>query len=94
MNYRISQAAVDGTIIEIKNSSLGRYLNTSPIAIITGSDIGVKGSPVQFNGSASTAPNNSTITKYEWDLNGDGFFDDSNSSSPPYIYMTLMYMWD
>jgi len=54
-------AAVDDTIIEIKNNSLDRHFDTSPIAIITGPDIGAKGSPVQFNGSASTTPNNSTI---------------------------------
>jgi len=39
-------------------------------------------SPIVLDGKASTTPNNTNITSYQWDLNGDGKFGDATGPSP------------
>jgi glucose/arabinose dehydrogenase len=43
------------------------------------------GLKIQFDGSESSDPNGEALT-YEWDLDGDGEFDDSTSEKPTLIY--------
>ncbi len=60
---------------------------TSPIANAGGPYTGTQGTPVLFNGSKSQSPvAGGKIIKYEWDLKGDGLFDDANGPTPSFIY--------
>ena len=40
---------------------------------------------VNFDGTASTDPENGTLT-YAWDLDGDGAYDDSTAARPSFTY--------
>ena len=51
--------------------------NTPPVANANGPYVGNEGSPIAFNGSASYDPNDS-IVSWEWDLDGDGAYDDAS----------------
>lgn len=63
--------------------------NVAPVARTNGPWAGLPGVPVLFDGSASYDPNSCTtvgdpsclgdaIVKYEWDLDGDGLFNEAN----------------
>lgn len=43
---------------------------------------------VNFNAAASSDPNPGDVLTYEWDLDGDGQFDDSTAVAPSYTYTT------
>ena len=43
---------------------------------------------VSFNGAASTDPDAGDLLTYAWDLDGDGFFDDSSSAAASFTYTT------
>ena len=48
---------------------------------------GAQGATIFFNASASTSP--SAITAYEWDLDGDGAFDDATDVNPTSSFATI-----
>lgn len=57
--------------------------NVAPVAVTNGPWSGLPGSVITFNGTASFDPNAGaplfdTITSYEWDLDGDGIFNEAN----------------
>ncbi|MEH7072975.1 PKD domain-containing protein, partial [Neobacillus drentensis] len=56
----------------------------APIVNAGGPYSGPEGSTITFDGSASTSP--SEIVKYEWDLDGDGAFDDATEAKPTFAY--------
>jgi PKD repeat protein len=56
----------------------------APIVNAGGPYTGQEGSVINFNGSLSTSP--SDIVSYEWDLDGDGEFDDATGVAPTYKY--------
>jgi len=55
--------------------------NIPPVADANGPYTGVVDSPVIFNGTGAYDPDG-TITSYEWDLDGDGVFDDATGPEP------------
>lgn len=57
----------------------------APIVNAGGPYTGQEGSVINFSGSLSTSPTD--IVSYEWDLDGDGEFDDATGVSPTYKYM-------
>jgi PKD repeat protein len=60
--------------------------NQAPRAVATASPTsGPLPLNVSFNGSGSSDPDG-TITKYEWDLDGNGSFGDSTAVSPSFTY--------
>ena len=60
--------------------------NQAPRAVATASPTsGPLPLAVNFNGAGSSDPDG-TITKHEWDLDGDGAFDDSTAVSPSFTY--------
>ena len=77
---------INSTILEIRNHPLNIFLNPPPIAIINSSQTGIIGQNIVFNGSESFSEN-STIKQFEWDLDGDGFFDDSNNNITSFTYL-------
>ncbi|MEH7117167.1 PKD domain-containing protein [Neobacillus vireti] len=56
----------------------------APIVNAGGPYAGQEGSVISFDGSASASP--SGIVSYEWDLDGDGAFDDATGPKPTYKY--------
>lgn len=50
--------------------------------------VGEEGIAVQFDASATTSP--SAIASYEWDLDGDGEFDDATGATPTHTYTAPM----
>jgi PKD repeat protein len=60
--------------------------NQPPVAVATADPTsGPAPLAVAFNGSGSSDPDGGPIT-YAWDLDGDGFFDDSTVAQPSYTY--------
>ncbi len=56
--------------------------NRAPVSSFTATPSAVnKGQTVTFNGSASTDPDG-TITKYEWDLDGNGTYETNTGTTP------------
>jgi glucose/arabinose dehydrogenase/PKD repeat protein len=73
-----------GTIHRITYASA----NQSPVARATANPTsGATPLAVTFEGTASSDPEGTTLT-YEWDLDGDGAYDDSTSPQPTYTYNT------
>ncbi len=58
--------------------------NLAPLANPGGPYNGVEGSPIAFSGLASTSK--LAINLFEWDLDGDGDFDDATGASPSFTY--------
>jgi PKD repeat protein len=56
----------------------------APIVNAGGPYEGQEGSTIHLDGSASTSP--SEIVNYEWDLDGDGAFDDAEGAKPSFVY--------
>lgn len=56
-----------------------------PVANANGPYTGNEGSPITFDGSGSYDPDG-TIVKYEWDLDGDGQYDDATGVNPSYTW--------
>jgi PKD repeat protein len=56
-----------------------------PVADANGPYVGNEGSPITFNGSGSFDPDG-TIVLYEWDLDGDGQYDDATGVNPSYTW--------
>ncbi|MCJ2564172.1 MAG: PKD domain-containing protein, partial [Candidatus Thermoplasmatota archaeon] len=59
--------------------------NQPPEATAGGPYIGYEGSPIVLDGSGSSDPDGDPI-EYRWDLDGDGIWDTSYSSSPTYTH--------
>ena len=59
--------------------------NALPIANADGPYHGYVGEPITFNGTGSYDPDG-TIVSYEWDLDGDGEFDDAFGANPTVIF--------
>jgi glucose/arabinose dehydrogenase/PKD repeat protein len=60
--------------------------NGAPTAVATATpQSGTAPLTVQFDGTGSTDPNADPLS-YAWDLDGDGAFDDSTSSTPTFTY--------
>jgi hypothetical protein len=64
-----------------------------PIADSGGQYSGIIGEDVIFDGSNSTTPFNSTITSFQWDLNGDQFFNDAFQNITSFNYDKLYNGW-
>ena len=60
--------------------------NIYPVANASGPYSGTEGSMISFSGSFSKAAVNNTIDLYEWDLDGDGEFDDAVGPAASYSY--------
>lgn len=66
--------------------------NVAPVANAGGPYNGVVGEAITFNGSASYDPNEGQgisgdhIVSWEWDLDGDGLFDDASGESVTYTW--------
>ncbi len=79
----------DGTRLYVGTSN-GIYVftelvNQPPVADADGPHTGNEGSPITFDGSDSSDPDG-TIVLYEWDLDGDGLYDDATGSNPSYTW--------
>jgi len=62
---------------------ISREANHPPIAVAGGPYTGRPGETIQLDGTHSYDPDpGDSIVKYEWDLNGDGQYDDSTDSRP------------
>jgi glucose/arabinose dehydrogenase len=73
-----------GTIRRIQYAAA----NQPPVAHATANPTsGAVPLTVSFDGSGSSDPEGGTLT-YEWDIDGDGAFDDSTSSQPAHTYNT------
>ncbi len=59
----------------------------APVANAGGPYSGAQGATISFNAGASTSP--SAIAAYEWDLDGDGAFDDATGVSPTSSFSTM-----
>ncbi|MBK9017908.1 MAG: PKD domain-containing protein [Saprospiraceae bacterium] len=55
-----------------------------PVADAGGPYIGTEGSSISFDGTASTS--SSLIVLYEWDIDGDGEFDDVTGPTPSFTF--------
>jgi Ca2+-binding RTX toxin-like protein len=64
-----------------------------PIADSGGPYFGNIGEDVIFDGSNSITPFNSTITSFQWDLNGDQFFNDAFQNITSFNYDKLYNGW-
>jgi glucose/arabinose dehydrogenase len=74
-----------GTIRRIKYTA---GANQPPVAVATANPTsGDIGMTVSFDGSGSSDPNGDPLS-YEWDLDGDGAFDDSTAVRPSWTYNT------
>ncbi|HSO01575.1 MAG TPA: PKD domain-containing protein, partial [Gaiellaceae bacterium] len=58
----------------------------APIADAGGPYTGDVGTPLAFDASGSADPGSGPITAYEWDLDGDGAFDDATGATPSFTY--------
>jgi alpha-tubulin suppressor-like RCC1 family protein len=61
---------------------------TLPTAVVGGPYVVVGGDAVQLDGSASTGRGGASLTAYEWDLDGDGSFDDAAGATPTVTFAT------
>ncbi|MFN8537282.1 MAG: fibronectin type III domain-containing protein [Thermomicrobiales bacterium] len=73
--------ALDGNIADL-SAALGNGV-TAPTANAGGPYTGTAGAAIALNGSASVTPSG-TIIGYEWDLDGDGEFDDATGATPSF----------
>jgi glucose/arabinose dehydrogenase/PKD repeat protein len=74
-----------GTIRRIKYTA---GANQPPVAVAMANPIsGDVGMTANFDGSGSSDPNGDPLS-YEWDLDGDGAFDDSTAVRPSWTYNT------
>jgi hypothetical protein len=61
--------------------------NLPPVAkFVANPSPGLVGYEVTFDGSSSDDPNGDAIVKYEWDLNGDGLFNDAEGAVVTWVY--------
>lgn len=60
-------------------------INQTPVANANGPYIGNEGSSVVFDASGSSDPDG-TIVSYEWDLDGDGQYDDATGVNPTFTW--------
>jgi glucose/arabinose dehydrogenase len=77
--------------LDVRNGRLKRiqYFSTNqpPTAVIAADNTsGPAPLEVQFDATGSTDPEEETLT-YEWDLDGDGQFNDSTSATPAHVYL-------
>lgn len=56
----------------------------APVAAAGGPYSGAAGSPIALDGSASAGRAGHAIASYEWDLDGDGAFDDATGATPAF----------
>ncbi|HQY87537.1 MAG TPA: PQQ-dependent sugar dehydrogenase, partial [Tepidisphaeraceae bacterium] len=78
---------------DMVNGAIRRYVatgyNNAPTAHIAADQTtGPVPLTVNFSGATSTDPDNDALI-YEWDLDGDGQFDDSTSTTPSFTYTTI-----
>lgn len=76
---RTIKLRVTDTYGETSVASIIEKVNQLPTAAFTNGPA-VAGQPVQFDGSTSS--DDSAITKYEWDLDGDGTFETDSAAVP------------
>jgi hypothetical protein len=76
IEWAIQDSAQD--TVEVKS-------NQPPEATAGGPYAGYEGSPLTLDGSGSSDPDGDTI-EYRWDLDGDGVWDTSYSTSPTYTH--------
>lgn len=73
--------AMDTNIADL----VGQGLDLAPVADAGGPYSGAEGTSISFDGSGSVDSQGWSLT-YEWDLDGDGEFDDATGVSPSYAY--------
>ena len=81
----IEQADKNINAIITKTSNIFIY-DYLPVADAGGPYSGFVNKIISFNGSGSHSSSLSNITKYEWDLDSDGGFDDSTEQNPQIQY--------
>ncbi|MEM3737199.1 MAG: PKD domain-containing protein [Candidatus Bathyarchaeia archaeon] len=59
--------------------------NKKPVAEADGPYMGFEGSSVTFSGAVSLDPDG-TIVGYDWDLDGDGLYDDASGVTASYTW--------
>jgi uncharacterized repeat protein (TIGR01451 family) len=75
-------ASMEATIGTLQADAL--VINRAPQANAGGPYNGIEGNAVTFDGNASTSP--SSIIAYEWDLDGDGAFNDATGPVVSFTY--------
>ena len=86
-------ATMDYPIEKLMRDNTGIVNFSMPIADPGGPYFGLDNKPITVNGTKSLGtPSNgisnttAMVNKYEWDLNGDGLFNDAVGPTPTYIY--------
>ncbi|MCP4356886.1 MAG: hypothetical protein GY796_02575 [Chloroflexi bacterium] len=74
-------------IDSLENNSL--VVDLTPVINAGGPYLGVEGASVTFNGSGSGG----SIALYEWDLDGDGDFNDGTGIAPTFVYTQAFQGW-
>lgn len=85
MSVRVSDGKATGTATHRVS-----IVNNTPVAgmtIITPEAAWITGKAIEFDGAPSV-DYDGTIVGYEWDLDGDGQFDDGNTARATFIYTT------
>ena len=71
----------NGLVFQMSNFSL----NQPPTADADGPYNGDEGVPIDFDATGSTDPDND-IASYNWDMDGDGQYDDASGDTPSYAF--------